>query len=434
MKRWRILVIFVLACLGGGCGSSTGELEDYYGSRQPTRGGDVSVNGTGVLARMYEAQGASVLSVRRLSPRVFDADTIVWFVDNGELPSQSVINWFDYWLSAQPNRTLVIVPRDFDAAPLYWRKVQSQATATQRPIVQTKLNDAQSKFLAERAMLPAGVSDWEWFQYDSTYNPRTVTTLRGDPQWTAGVNPANLEIELTGRILPDYALDDVLLASGPDAIVTRRDVHLGQVIVVANGSFLLNLPLVNKEHRKLAGALINESLQGDRVVFLEAGGDVDVGDDTAQGLPSIWRFLNTEPLSYLLRSVIFFSLVLIFAMWPIFGVAREESRHHLMDFGRHIEALGKLLARTRNPRYAWNRLGLYRQLTGESTRRSGEQAEPPSGKQPTGLGAPVVDTPATDTRNADTRAADTQATGIPPQAAPGSEIPAPPEGGRWPQG
>ena len=37
--------------------------------------------------------------------------------------------------------------------------------------------------------------------------------------------------------------------------VTRRSWHGGQIVVVANGSFLLNLPLVNHEHRKLADKL-----------------------------------------------------------------------------------------------------------------------------------------------------------------------------------
>jgi len=72
--------------------------------------------------------------------------------------------------------------------------------------------------------------------------------------------------------------------------------------------------------------------------------------------------------------------VMIFAMWPIFGVPREESQRHLMDFGRHVEALGKLLARTRNVRYAWSRISLYRQLTGEGSRRAAEtDAQTPPG-------------------------------------------------------
>ena len=383
MKAWYALAMAALVLLGGGCSSSSSDLETEYGSRQPLRGGNSSVNGTAVLAEMYEAQGNTVTSARRLSPRVEQASTIVWLIDDSEPPGQAAIDWFDNWLYT-PGHTLVVIPRDFDAAPHYWRKMQGQAPAAQQKEIQNRLADANTDFLSQRVMLPPGLSDWEWFEYDSTSKPRKVTTLAGEREWTRGVDPSKLEIELYGRLVPDPIVDDVLLRSGPDALVMARAVNSGRVIVVANGSFLLNLPLVNKEHRKLAGALINESTSGtgDQVVFLEAGGEVAVSDsDDAEGLPSAWRYLNTPPLSYLLRSIVFFSMVMIFAMWPIFGVPREESRRHLMDFGRHIEALGKLLARTRNARYAWSRLSLYRQLTGEGTRRTAEVAaeQPPTG-------------------------------------------------------
>lgn len=379
MKPWYALAVATLALLGGGCGSSATDLETEYGSRQQLRGGNSSVNGTAVLAEMYEAQGNTVTSARRLSPRVQEANTIVWFIDDSEPPGQAAINWFDNWLY-QPGSTLVVVPRDFDAATLYWQKMQGQAPAGQQKEIQNRLADAKTDFQSHRVLLPPGLSDWGWFEYDSTSKPRKVTTLAGEPSWIRDVDASKVEIELYGRLVPDLTEDNVLLRSGPDPIVMARDVNNGRVIVVANGSFLLNLPLVNKEHRKLAGALINETTSGhgDQVVFLESGGTVVVSDDDeAESLPSAWRYLNTPPLSYLLRSIIFFSMVMIFAMWPIFGVPREESRGHLMDFGRHIEALGKLLARTRNARYAWSRISLYRQLTGEGGRRTADAASQP---------------------------------------------------------
>src|SRR4029453_17248202 len=40
-----------------------------------------------------------------------------------------------------------------------------------------------------------------------------------------------------------------------------------QVIVVANGSWLLNYPLVNHEHRKVAARLVNECGSAGKVAF-----------------------------------------------------------------------------------------------------------------------------------------------------------------------
>ena len=65
-----------------------------------------------------------------------------------------------------------------------------------------------------------------------------------------------------------------LLGDGKTTLVSRVTKPAwgdGQVIVVTNGSFLLNLPLVNHEHRKLAGHLIRECVPGTKVAFLESG-------------------------------------------------------------------------------------------------------------------------------------------------------------------
>ncbi len=367
---WQLRWLTLTALLAAGCGGIPGgtRLETEYGSRQQLRGGSGSVNGLGVLAEMFESAGDVVSSARKLSPRVKQADVIIWPVNDGGPPSPAAIKWLEDWLQADVDRTLIIIPRDYDAAPLYWRKMQSQASARQLPDVQQELADAENEARLERALLPAGVSDWHWFEFDSTDRPRQVTTLAGDPAWTRGVNPADLEIELHGRLIAKNDYDRVVLSSGADNLVISREVGYSQVLIVTNGSFLLNVPLVNKEHRKLAGALINEvGGVGNKVVFLEASGDVEVtAEDEAGGMPSTWDFLNVPPLSYLLRSMALFSVVLIFAMWPIFGIPRDDAPTRLSDFGRHIEALGKLLARRGDSRFAWSRVMQYRKLTEQS--------------------------------------------------------------------
>ena len=63
-----------------------------------------------------------------------------------------------------------------------------------------------------------------------------------------------------------------LLESDQGLIVGRLDVGQSQLLVASNGSFLLNATLVNHEHRKLAGKLIDTIGPGGRdVVFLESG-------------------------------------------------------------------------------------------------------------------------------------------------------------------
>ena len=91
------------------------------------------------------------------------------------------------------------------------------------------------------------------------------------------------------------AAAEVLLRSGKDVLVSRRPYDESQLIVVANGSFLLNLPLVNHEHRKLAGKLI-DAVGSPRktVVFLEsyAGGPPIRDKDPAAEARQQWKIFN----------------------------------------------------------------------------------------------------------------------------------------------
>src|SRR5690606_2864032 len=80
--------------------------------------------------------------------------------------------------------------------------------------------------------------------------------------------------------LPEY---ESLLYSGDLTLVSRVTEPYwddSQILVVTNGSFLLNMALVNHEHRKLAGHLL--AACGDRRVaaFVESGPDgIEVYDE-----------------------------------------------------------------------------------------------------------------------------------------------------------
>ena len=77
-------------------------------------------------------------------------------------------------------------------------------------------------------------------------------------------------------------------------LVSREWFDESQLIVVANGSFLLNLPLVNHEHRKLAGKLIDAvGPPGQTVVFLESfAGGPPISDDPSGGMPTGAEIFN----------------------------------------------------------------------------------------------------------------------------------------------
>ena len=353
----------LLALLLTGCGE---ELVTEYGARSGLEG-EMSVNGTSVLADMFKAAGHRIGTWHTLSPRLKErADVIVWFPDDTEPPSQEVVDWFETWLYEEPGRTLIYVGRDFDAAPGYWKTVAVGAPPADATEIALRQSEAQNDFLTDRVALPSS-EDWTWFTMEGTLKHREVRTLDGSAEWLAGVDPAKVEIELNGRLTPPTEMYDeteleVLLESEGDLLVGRLEFDESQLLVVANGSFLLNLPLVNHEHRKLAAALIREVGEQKNVVFLEAGGSPTVSDqDPEVRFPTGMELFGIVPLNQILLHLAVVGIIFCFARLPIFGLARQESGPQLSDFAQHVASLGELLAMTGDRRYALSRLQHYYQ-------------------------------------------------------------------------
>ena len=365
------IVLLVLICsMTAGCSR---KVATAYGQRKGAA--TYSVNGTRVLGEMFEAEGHEVYSWRWLSPRVQDrADCIVWFPNDFEPPSEDVRNWLEDWLLAepeytfndwlveQPGRTLIYVCRDFDAAAGYWNRVKPGAPPEQVILIKGAADTAQDDFEIDRQAVPPE-EDCGWFTVKGKLQPRKVRTLRG--RWAEGIDASKAEIELNGRI--DAAQTaEVLLESAGDVLVTREQWGESQLIVIANGSFLLNLPLVNHEHRKLAGKLIEDvGPPGKTVVFLESdpGGPPIREEDPSAQVPTGMEIFFHFPTGWILWHFAAIGIVFCFSRWPIFGLPRRLERDSTSDFGKHVQALAELLQRSRDPGYAQRRLAHYQQTT-----------------------------------------------------------------------
>ncbi|NUQ63227.1 MAG: hypothetical protein HUU20_12175 [Pirellulales bacterium] len=363
LERAGHVWIALLLMAAAGCRE---EIDTFYGRRKGIPGSS-SVNGTAVLAEMFEHDGHRVFSWNSLSPRLHErADVIVWFPDDFAPPSADVRDWLENWLLDEPNRTLILVGRDFDAAPWYWKKILPGAPPGQVTELQQRLSEARTDFGMERRAVPAS-EDCDWFTIDGKAQRRDVRTLDGKAEWLEGVDPAKVEIELHSRLVPpDEA--EVLLRSKDDVLVSRQQWEDSRVIVVANGSFLLNAMLVNHEHRKLAGQLIKEVGPPQKtVVFLESwpGGPPIRDEDPFPGLPTGMEIFHIWPTDWILLHTAVVGILFCLARFPVFGRPREIRQDSPSDFGKHIDALGELLERSGDTAYAYSRLVHYRQVASQ---------------------------------------------------------------------
>ena len=348
---------------------------------------------------MFEGAGHHVSSWDSLSPRLDRADCVVWFPDDFQPPGPGAVAWFERWLRARPGRTLIYVGRDFDAVSWYWRKILPSTPAGRQQAVEDLQAAAEGDFQKSRqSNQPNARCRWFSVRYDTP--AVRANNISGDLEWLQNLEPAQLEIELNGRIVPSQDMDP-LLEADEGLVLGRLEVGRGQIFVAANGSFLLNATLVNREHRKLAGKLVDAiGPAGRDVVFLESrrlgvdqsagpGGGLpfnpfDMQSDSGSSAPrqqasddeSLVRHDDPPPavvpngLELLLIwptnwILLHFALVgILYCLWklPIFGLPRPEEPSASADFGRHVDAVAALLQRTADRRYAQSRAKHYQQI------------------------------------------------------------------------
>ena len=381
----RSILLLPFIFLATGC--SVDGIHTEYGKRRGNATGR-SVNGTGVLARIFGNRGYRVRTTSRLGRMATRADVIVWFPDRYRPPSSNTREFLETWLYDSPNRTLVIVGRDFDASVKYWQKSLELSPAEEKLETRRRSARRRTGFARERSGYPRN-EDCDWYVIDREATPRKISSLEGP--WSESIDASAVEMMLGARIKPsDMSETDgewnggnakfqSLLTSDDDIIVgrySREHWDNSQIIVVANGSWLLNLPLLNHEHRKLATRLVDECGTGlDNVVFLESGpGEPALASNEPNQHHGLAAF-TVWPVNCILIHLCLLGTILCFCVFPIFGRPKELAGERRSDFGKHIEALGQLMYRTADRDYAKQRRAYYLQRVAKDTAQLESEAK-----------------------------------------------------------
>ncbi|MCU0958649.1 MAG: hypothetical protein MUF48_00970 [Pirellulaceae bacterium] len=366
-KGWILGALLLLA----GCRRSV-ELDVAYGQRQGL--GARSVNGTSVLADIFVRAGARVLTWRTLSPQLARYDAILWAPDEFGPPPEQVRDFVDGWCSAGSGKTFVYIGRDYDAAVHYWQQVAVAAPDAERLELQRRAARAAAQYDCDRLAMPAQHSG-PWFDMQRDRPPRRVTRLAGP--WSAGLSAAEADIRLRGcLVIPTRAADlppggdrpgagspglnhEVLLSDGEQPLVTRVTAPgwgTSQLIIVTNGSFLLNLPLVNPAHRVLASRLVQTCGPPGRVAFLESGrgGPRTFELATATDPPASRPERVLVAVQWLVLGVVY-----CLSIFPIFGRARPLPEEHPAQFVQHVDALAELLEKSHDLAFAQRQIQQY---------------------------------------------------------------------------
>jgi hypothetical protein len=362
----------VLVCLivSAGCRSQP-QVDTVYGQRRGA--GVASVNGTLVLAKQFEQAGCRVSSWRRLSPKLEKDQVIVWVPDRFGVPHDAEIRFFDEWLGQGPNRTLVFIGRNYDAGVDYWRRVVAQTDGIQRVRARRQWARARSTHVT-RQQSAAENADCDWFSLTPQRPVGRVDTVQGRLAGPSGSLKVNLPLTSEVKVKRDEEDSEwdegglwvtPLLTSGPHILAARlaRPHWSGsRVIVIADGSWLLNLPQVDPANRQLAANLIDACLPADHVCFLESGEESVQISDTDAEVPLLVRLFRIWPINFFLFHLVLVGLIFCFYVWPIFGRPRRLADDRVSDFGKHIAAVGELMERGQDYAHANAQINQYHEL------------------------------------------------------------------------
>ena len=356
-----ILPLLLLLISLTGCGGGT--VNTTYG-RSHSR----SVNGTGAYAGLFRAAGHEVRTAFRLTDELSEwADVIVRFSPLPGPPPKDEAEWYDGWLDSASNRRLIYIPHDYDATREYWSRalagLPDGAPARLRERIEEARNAASdwANQIPPRAKEPA--SPDRWFAVETGQPSNVCATLSGS--WASGIEPARAALT---RHEPLKVKDGVVLLEGdgkPLVVSRERDEDGSRVLVVAGGTFLLNLPMVEPARWPLAKRTVDWACLDDdgvgvaarprRVAFVE--GSFVMGGASAG--PSVFDLLYIAPMGRVAAQLFALGLVACLARAPRLGRPRPSVPSGADRPVAHPEALGALLARTGQSREARSILDAY---------------------------------------------------------------------------
>jgi plasmid stabilization system protein ParE len=328
---------------------------------------------------MFRRRGDDVRTAIRVNEELGDwAQGIIRFAPYPGPPSKEEADWFRDWLAASRHRWLVYVAYDFDSVAEYWKEVRdglpdSPLAAERRAEAEEKRAEAENwvAVLPPRARTAADPA--LWFGVDSAWNPPRVCSRLSGP-WAEGIDAAAAGLTLHEPLQSKHG--SVLLeGDGKSFVLERSRPGEGRVLVIANGSFLLNEALAHRARRALAERVVGWTGTGGQSVALVEGSYLLGGRERT---PTIWDLLKRLPeLRWAAIHLGLAGLIAALARAPRLGRPRPEAPSGVDRPAAHAEALGALLARSGAAAEASEILERYRRWRHPRTRHEHERARSP---------------------------------------------------------
>ncbi|MEC7597110.1 MAG: DUF4350 domain-containing protein, partial [Planctomycetota bacterium] len=345
--------------------------QDRLPVRYGQRGGQgrVSLNGTSAFARLLQEYDLDVQSASRLTPRIDRYDVLFWFPDSDREDYAEEQERLEAWLRSGTDRRLIIVGRHYDATIDYLTQIGQSQDSEQGLDYRRRLAEAVSVSHLESLKQQETYFDG-WVEW--TPGSRRRSSQLGGP-WATGLENANLTTSRYPNIPsaedqkshPTRSYEVKLEADGEPFAVAIQDSlwNGGEVIVVSNGSFILNYGLTDERNRQVVANMLDDLDFEDYfwgALFLESDeAGLPVMQREESGQKTMWDWMTEWPFSFFIPHFLVLGILIYFVFYPIFGRPKNLALPSSTDFGQHVEALGELMEKTRDRAYAIQHINHY---------------------------------------------------------------------------
>jgi len=378
-----------------------------------------SVNGLGVLAQWFRAQGQQVSRAKLLTTQIEQYDLIIWTHIGEEPPQDPPLERLDAWM-ARGGR-LVFLGHDHDATLEYWRSVYRASPPGQRELARWAYRHELAQVSARGTRrfgawsmgqpydspdaprrYPLGSAN-RWWQVEGDERTRfgqpTVSAPESDedplttpmpakpPQHFVDLNasgstcvnvrswlqPQNASAQITAYIevgdrrVPAQWID----RSSPQFGTPARDLW-----VISVPFFLTNFGILQPEYASFRDNFLREMAQRRRVLFLETGpGPVLLSSTPEQRVDRPWAWMTQAPFPLFALHAVALAVVFCFSKYPQFGRSKRVNFRPRNDFGQHLQEVGRLLRRAGSTDYARQKLEHYYQVLRRRPRTGQQDAD-----------------------------------------------------------
>jgi hypothetical protein len=400
-----------------GCGGRTGPTSAEYGVSSGPQAKQ-SISGLSVLRSYCDLGDFKTVRLGGLAKRASKVDVIIWAPDDYRVPSKEALDWFEAWLANRPNRRLVFLGRDAEPGLRYWNR-QMELRGNEPDLKWRSRLALEESHLADQQHLGPTREYGRWFVFDNHRPPTTLVRLQGpwvDQSAADGPTPSvATQIQVGQRIVPIDQYDPVDLDAlekqhpvpknptlpramrnfgsdtrprwsddkdGSDAYSIQtlledqageafafqvshpdwrhQDANPSRIIVVGSSLPFLNLGLIDPVHQRMAARLVAQFPSGGRIGFLESDSSPRISetDEEFAGVKG-FEMLTVWPINLVTLHAALVGIVVLAALFPIFGRPRQIPARSTQDFGQHVDALGDLLYLTRDRTFAFQTIAEY---------------------------------------------------------------------------